>query len=354
MTLPLYEAAAASARLAFKASGTQPSNAGLWYDRFFDGWTEHFTWPEPSKKDGDGDATGSNSKKAWIDTVTQKLDGDTIVKQPVGDAALLDEHSRRRHRLVAALGGISLRFDLDSRFATGLGRRHPIENGFIWHHTLGVPYLAGSGVKGLVRAWATLMAETAEEQARISRLLGPHAVSADLAVGSVIFLDALPVLPVQLVAEVMTPHYGDWHQSRSAPPAPPGDWISPVPIPFLAVAAQQSFVFAVIPRPASGTADDCHQAADWLEQGLQWLGAGAKTAIGMGRFAPSRPNESGAAQAAAPGLRIGQRGFYFGDDVIIKAIEGTNLTVAYPDADATETISAEEFTPITGAGGHRR
>jgi CRISPR-associated protein Cmr6 len=36
-------------------------------------------------------------------------------------------------------------------FATGLGLEHPIENGFAFLSPYGLPYLAGSGVKGVLR-----------------------------------------------------------------------------------------------------------------------------------------------------------------------------------------------------------
>jgi CRISPR/Cas system CMR subunit Cmr6 (Cas7 group RAMP superfamily) len=43
--------------------------------------------------------------------------------------------------------------------------------------------------------------------------------------------------PPELVPEVMTPHYGDWYATSGAAIAEnaPGDWMSPTPIPFLAV-----------------------------------------------------------------------------------------------------------------------
>ena len=36
--------------------------------------------------------------------------------------------------------------------AIGLGNSHPLENGLLWHPTLGVPYFQGSTVKGLAKA----------------------------------------------------------------------------------------------------------------------------------------------------------------------------------------------------------
>src|ERR1035441_6966625 len=70
------------------------------------------------------------------------------------------------------------------------GRSHPVENGFVWHPTLGVPYLPGSSIKGLIG------------QPDRENVLGSKT-----RVGRVICLDAVPTCPVRLEADVMTPHY---------------------------------------------------------------------------------------------------------------------------------------------------
>ena len=87
----------------------------------------------------------------------------------------------------------------------------------------------------------------------------------------------------------MTPHYGPTIMSAAKCR---GDWHSPVPIPFLTVAPGQSFHFALAPRTFSN-ADraDCHTAAGWLENALLELGAGAKTAVGYGRFERDKKTE---------------------------------------------------------------
>ena len=43
-------------------------------------------------------------------------------------------------------------------FATGLGNEHPLENGFAFLNPYGLPYLPGSGVKGVVRRAAEELA----------------------------------------------------------------------------------------------------------------------------------------------------------------------------------------------------
>jgi len=108
--------------------------------------------------------------------------------------------------------------------------------------------------------------------------------------GSVIFLDAIPNQPVRLKMEIMTSHYGPYYHESSKDQEPPADWYSPVPIPFLAVDAEQDFIFGMIDRREK--TKDFQMAEVWLKEALRHIGAGAKTAVGYGRFdyiEPARP-----------------------------------------------------------------
>jgi CRISPR-associated protein Cmr6 len=272
MTIPLYKNHNAPESL------PQNSNTGLWFDKFCNKWCLDSqksglpAWSLEAFVEGHGkDRRDINPKLDWIRTVAGK---------GVGDEKLLREYSIRIAALARACGGEAFYFKTVSRFTTGLGREHPIENGFVWHPALGAPFLPGSSVKGLVRSWAVTWLETDADS--VSRIFGPRdlpAVPPDI--GGVIFFDAVPVAPVQLSADVMTPHYGPYYEQGEAP----GDWHSPAPIPFLTVSSGQSFLFALAPRTLSD-ADlaDCRAAAGWLESALLELGAGAKTAAGYGRF----------------------------------------------------------------------
>jgi CRISPR type III-B/RAMP module RAMP protein Cmr6 len=195
-------------------------------------------------------------------------------------------YAERRGRLVTALGGRCLELVTESRFVTGLGREHPVENGFGWHPTLGTPYLPGSSVKGIVRAWAGQYDDQAAAE-NVESILGSLKQ-----VGRVILLDALPLESVRLEADVMTPHYTDYYQSSNPEQHPPGDWLSPTPIPFLVVAPGGRFQFAVIPKTPEDTSLISSVEA-WLREALTWLGGGAKTAVGYGRFVPGSGSVAG-------------------------------------------------------------
>ncbi len=233
------------------------AHAGLWYDKFCNAW-------QAPQRDGWANCKlDAESKLSWIKTVTGR---------PVGDGSLLSEYAERRRQMVAALGGKCLDLVTQSRFVTGLGREHPVKNGFAWHATLGTPYLPGSSVKGIVRTWASQDASCKGEL-----VLGKLEQA-----GCVILLDALPLKQVCLEADVMTPHYADYYEECE----PPGDWMSPTPIPFLVVAPGARFQFGLLPRTPSDVSY-LPTVEGWLREALEWLGAGAKTAVGYGRFVPA-------------------------------------------------------------------
>lgn len=258
MVLPLYTNVKAPEKY------NDGFNAGLWYDKFCRQWVVTENGRVWSMKSSDK----NNPKAAWINTAVRK----------VGDAGRLAEMKERFLTMLVNLQGSWRVFKTEWRFVTGLGRNHPVENGFAWHATLGVPFLPGSSVKGMVRAWAQKWLDISDRD--LVRIFGEGGL-----VGSVIFFDALPINQVQLASDVMTPHYAEYYQGSSGQ-EPPADWYSPTPIPFLAVAAGQLFIFAVATRHPheEGSRKDAEQVINWLEDALTWIGAGAKTAAGYGRF----------------------------------------------------------------------
>lgn len=263
---PLYKAAVNAKRL-------DTSNAGLWYDKFCDQWyldsekSGLSRWSLEAFKDG-------NPKLYWINNLAAKT---------IGSEILLNEAVERQAWLLSAYGQTPLFFKTDWHFVTGLGREHPVENGFAWHHSLGVPYLPGSSVKGMVRAWVEYWLDPKPEDEVLRRIFGPRGEAArkSPASGSVIFLDALPIKPVNLKADIMTPHYGPYYQDPCKDP--PADWHSPIPIPFLVVTPDTTFQFGLLPG-RSEYESNVEEARKWLAMALEYIGAGAKTAVGYGRM----------------------------------------------------------------------
>jgi len=257
-------------------------NEGLRFDKFVN------TWPD-FRESKDEKNVGPLDKTEWIAGFAGK----------VGDESLLKEAQTRRQTFLNAHGTRVRQATMRTewRFVTGLGREHPVENGFAWHHTLGVPYLPGSSLKGLLRAWCREVAETTTEEnsddrraldRRLAALFGAGPTSEDPdsgVIGGLIVLDALPVAPVELRADVMTPHYQPYHTASPENAPNPGDWFSPNPIPFLTVAPGQAFHIALLARTEAAG-----EHLDWvfkhLQEALAWMGAGAKTATGYGRLVP--------------------------------------------------------------------
>ena len=202
-----------------------------------------------------------------------------------GNEKTLKETSQRQIALIESLGGTCKVFKNEWHFVTGMGIDHPLENGLAWHPTLGLPYLAGSGVKGLVRAYCEQW--LGWEKEKITQIFGSDDTKKPRA-GEFIFFDAIPVKPVELTADVMTPHMGKWYEeggkdSKKDGSNIPADWHTPVPITFLAVKSC-SLLFGIAPRVKKENNEALKELFEASQQALEWLGAGAKTATGYGHF----------------------------------------------------------------------
>lgn len=181
-------------------------------------------------------------------------------------------------------------------FATGLGNEHPLENGFAFLNPYGLPYLAGSGVKGVLRRAARELANglfgitDGWTHEAIIALFGDASGSDDNGGqrGALTFWDVIPGIEGDaLKVEIMTPHQSHYLQGS----ATPHDSGQPIPINFLAVPPKSKFNFVIqcdlphLARIAPEFARDGRwkvllQAA--LKHAFDWLGFGAKTAVGYG------------------------------------------------------------------------
>lgn len=250
------------------------ANAGLVFNKFPSAWTNTPNW-EFDKKLGD--------PGAWLNEFTQR---------PAGDADLIKEVTSRQRDLVKSLGGKVFAYKNVSRFVSGMGLAHPLENGLTWHPTLGVPYLPGSSLKGVLRSWelsengAVIEGSSLNEKGGSKERLkmspaGLRAFGAQAAIGQLLFFDMLPLGKVNLVREIMTPHYGGYYQDKQIP----GDWESPVPIQYLAIEEGCEWQIAVAFQRRDKSIDESFWEAldDLIAEALVW-GAGGKTAIGFGSF----------------------------------------------------------------------
>ncbi|MCV6588561.1 MAG: type III-B CRISPR module RAMP protein Cmr6 [Marinobacterium sp.] len=258
-------------------------NRGLAFERYFNQYQSDWSvTPEAQRK------------------FMEKLTGESGSCK-CGDAKALQLAAARQQGLADAQKGQTFQAEADWRFVTGLGIPHPIENGLLWHPTLAVPYLPGASIKGLVRS--ALEPELAPEQ--LYFLFGSdhkdpacQAGERPMKSGALIFMDALPVKPVQLVLDVLTNHMGKWYErgdtlGRAATgqlntdTILPADWQTPNPVSFLTT-EQLTLQFSIVPRQLYRNhphiAGWVKLAVDALQWTLQHEGAGAKTRTGYGSF----------------------------------------------------------------------
>ena len=258
----------------------QQGHAGLWYEKYCDQWRDDgpMKW-NLSAKDK------QTPKVDWVKTV---VTGD----QAIGHAttALLLEHHARMDKL-CGLGGVHQVFQTSSRLVIGIGQDHPIENGFLWHPTLGVPYIPGSSIKGMLRNWVLTWVPTLEDKDERTRWF--EGIQ-DKSAGEFIFLDALPLNVPALEADIITPHHSPYyHEPLKNPPA---DWYGPTPTPFLTVAMGATFAIRVLQRRSkAGDTTDLSPLLQMLTDAFDTLGIGAKTAAGYGRLIPVNSKRESAA-----------------------------------------------------------
>lgn len=223
-------------------------------------------------------------------------------------------------------------------FTTGLGNEHPLENGFAFLNPYGLPYLPGSGVKGVLRQAAQELASgewgdtkgwskdkcytlaVGKESIPLSVIdvlfgLESQDGSQQHVRGALSFWDVIPqIADNSLMVEVMTPHQSHYYQQKkdrkSGDSVSPHDSGQPNPICFLTVPPDSRFTFHVVcdeqylkrltnekmlNAPDLLTKNETHwktllHAA--FQHAFQWLGFGAKTAVGYGAMQAVEPATS--------------------------------------------------------------
>jgi CRISPR-associated protein Cmr6 len=222
--------------------------------------------------------------------------------------------------------GMRLHATAVAPFTTGLGNEHPLENGFAFLNPYGLPYLAGSGVKGVLRAAAKELAsgqwdskewhhaedprhEVREPEGKDGRqgkhlfdasdldvLFGSEALNGENHLRGVLsFWDVIPQIEGNsLMVEIMTPHQSHYYQEdakKGAGSTSPHDSGAPNPISFLTVPPNSRFAFHVVCDTArlEHLAPDLANNERWkallteaFDHAFAWLGFGGKTSVGYG------------------------------------------------------------------------
>jgi len=228
-----------------------------------------------------------------------------------GDMALLDAIAARQGATFQALrasaaGALGLSLENVSPFVTGIGQAHPLETGFAFLKPYGIPYLAGSGVKGAVRA---ACAADWEERCpgRRAELLLHYFGSDDRRQGrkrdddgarhrrgALVFFDLFPERPRRdtsgtswnwadaIRVDIVNPHVGNYYQGKE----PPAEWLQPSPSNFLTLRPGLRWTLRLLYRPSVSAARPGWEGEirPGLETALTGYGLGAKKSWGYGLF----------------------------------------------------------------------
>ena len=252
---------------------------------------------------------------------------------------------------VCAAASASLRLDAlaTAPFTTGLGNEHPLENGFAFLNPYGLPYLPGSGIKGVLRqaarelasgdwgeahGWSNaktiplMQGESDKRRAVLDKnkqpvmltlldvLFGRESTNGetDHLRGALSFWDVIPQIKGDsLAVEIMTPHQRHYYQGKAhAGSATPHDSGAPNPITFLTVPPGSGFAFHVVCDSAhlARHAPELAAGERWktllthaFEHAFKWLGFGAKTAVGYGAMGEDPEAKTRKEKAEADALK---------------------------------------------------
>lgn len=172
------------------------------------------------------------------------------------------------------------------RMAVGLGQTSILETSLTLDRITGIPLIPGSALKGLAATYAMLEELEETERKNIETTKNPTDQQKDfLAIfgtenntGKIVFFDAVPTKSPILELDIMNNHYPQYYEGEEAPT--PSQ--SPNPVYFLTLGNQSEFAFAVARRDKNTKQELVKKAANWLKQGLETMGVGAKTAAGYG------------------------------------------------------------------------
>jgi CRISPR-associated protein Cmr6 len=276
-----------------------PGHKFLGYFRNWQGTDGDTFAPYKGKAKLIGQIPPGPQKRAANDQLKSEFDAvlNEVCALPAASTAQITALRARQSSLIQHFGANGYRISTTSTapFATGLGNEHPIENGFAFLTPYGLPYLAGSGAKGILRRSMQELLDDGEAgftHSTINALFGPELdpesgnKPEDAKRGALDFWDVFPSPEKgKLTVEIMTPHYSKYYQGEESP----HDSGAPVPVSFLAVPAKSQFDFHVVCHTSRLPHDLASQWRTLLDRAFQhafeWVGFGAKTSVGYGAMA---------------------------------------------------------------------
>jgi CRISPR-associated protein Cmr6 len=234
----------------------------------------NFDSPKPFEKDRNRDPKEINLKR--VKKCFESINADNLA--PVANRQKIALEALRQKGYEVFTVELTLR----SRLLIGIGEPTVFEVGLLLHPLYGYPYIPGSSLKGITRSWASQYSEIDHKTSLEvfgSESKDPRHKGEENQKGWVTFLDAWPVDIPKLELDVMTPHYGSYYLGTG----PAGDWIKPVPIPFLVVKPGTKFRFSIAAPEKKDIKASFTSVKQWFIEALK-NGVGAKTSLGYGSF----------------------------------------------------------------------
>lgn len=258
-------------------------------------------------------ASGGEAMGLWLSTSgsQRKQQPPSVFEEQRTDKNLMREYQDRWGNMVRSGNGLAFTLTSSERLAVGLGASHVLETALTLDRNTGLPYIPGSTLKGLARAWGLIEVANAlgikledastydeknpsplnklsdfiidgtiekayqepnkkkQEEAfeRIHKALKIEEITPQAKekidrfsfvfgsqqnAGAVNFVDGIyngEKAPTY-ETDVMTPHYKDYYGSGGKSAAPSED-DNPNPVSFLTIGSRQKFAFGVLPRQSA-------------------------------------------------------------------------------------------------------
>jgi CRISPR-associated protein Cmr6 len=270
----------------FRLPPDSQTHPGLLLDKWHDPWPVP-PQPPPRGASKDEKEQYRTAKREFDEFARSQLERVTKASR---DQALLDRLRQRFQRAMSAVPCRRWKRRTSESLALHLSRAGSFENaGICLHPIYGFAHLPGTGLKGMARSYARNVVRAPD--ADMEAVFGKDTTKEESgAAGGVIFFDALPVQWPKLTIDIVNNHHRQYYEGDGAPE----DWEDPVPVNFLSVAPDTEFEFGVASRHKSDDSGRLLELAQaWIDGALAWLGAGAKTNAGYGRFSTGAALEAG-------------------------------------------------------------
>ena len=255
------------------------ANASLWLDKFiFDSRK-----PDPKKPE-----TKNYGKSSCSDDETAKAEIVREVTQKIIEPSIYNDYFHKVWKpSLTSFGATYREAKVKNRLAINLGSESVLETNISLHRVFGVPFIAGSSLKGMTAAFIRQYGGWKNDKDKDEYNYYITVFGNENNAGFITFYDALYVPESGfnkklLYADVMTTHHQDYYgeKKENNQMLPPADWDSPNPVPFISATGE----YLIALSAPEGCEKWLELTFDILGFALATEGIGAKTSSGYGRM----------------------------------------------------------------------